>query len=208
MKVPRTLFGSLVCLAISAFASGQVFATNLIQNPGFETGNLSSWTVLNAAFAVGADVRNTDNGPSASGTHSVYMSNFVSSVNLALQQSTPNASVTPGSVNYSFNLKDRFSSNGGTVAIHIWDIDSSGGIIDQGPGVLQSAVADGIWHTFSGSFTAPGNVDHLEIEFDATFAEYLSVDNVSLTMVPEPSTFLLTALSALSLFAFFRCCRT
>jgi hypothetical protein len=201
MKAPRKLISGLLCTAALALAASQVSAANLIQNPGFETGNLTSWSVLNNGGAATVLVAHPDNGPSAPGTHNASLSNAVQAVQLALQQSTPLGDAIPGTVNYSFDLKLSFSANGGVFSVHIWDIDSTGGVIDQGPGLLQTNPAnDGNWHTYSGSFTAPANVDHLEIEFDAATGavngsiETMHVDNVSLSQIPEPTTVMLVGL--------------
>jgi len=104
-------------------------------------------------------------------------------------------------VNYSFDLKVVNSFNGGVVFIHIWDVNSSGGVIDQGPGLL-GPYFNSSWATISGSFTAPASVNHLEVEIDCTTgaatgsAEAVRVDNVSLTQaVPEPTTVTLVGFS-------------
>ncbi|MGO9246669.1 MAG: PEP-CTERM sorting domain-containing protein [Verrucomicrobiia bacterium] len=129
------------------------------------------------------------------------MSNLVGSTTLSLQQSTPTASAVPGLVNYSFDLQNFLAANGGTLSIQILDLNSSGGVIDQGPGLLQPNVPiDGNWHTVSGSFTAPANVDHFEIQFGCTDAETLLVDNVSLRQVPEPTSLTLAAVGLLGAF--------
>ena len=89
-------------------------------------------------------------------------------------------------MNYSLDLKVVNSAVGGVVFIHIWDVNSTGGVIDQGPGLLGPFFNTG-WVTLSGSFTAPATVNHLEVEIDCTTgagvgsAEAVRVDNVSLT---------------------------
>jgi PEP-CTERM motif len=193
--------GSSVGAVAFLFAVGEVSAANLIQNPGFETGTTASWLVMGAGAGSSVTVQTPDNGPSAPGSFNAFMTNSMAANNLALQQSTPLASAIPGSVNYSFDLKLDNSANGGVFFVHIWDVNSSGGIIDQGPGLLQPNPAnDGNWHTFSGSFTAPATVDHLEIEFDCAAGadpgsvESMHVDNVSLSQVPEPATVTLVGL--------------
>jgi hypothetical protein len=169
-------------------------ATNLILNPGFETGDLTGWLTLGSGPGSSNTITSA-NGPSAPGTYSVLMVNTSPTSNLALQQSTALGDAVAGLVNYSFDLMGSLSLNGGVAFVHIWDIDSSGGVIDQGPGLLGPYFpVTTSWTTYSGSFTAPANVDHFEIEFDCTTgaasgsAEVFLVDNVSLSQVPEPAT--------------------
>jgi len=194
MKSLRNLNGALVCLTIFALFPRQISAANIIQNPGFETGTTSSWTVVGSGFGVGVSVRTPDNGPSAAGTHSAFFSNLVLSTTLGLQQTTPLGSVHAGLVNFAFDLQNLLSTNGGAITIDVWDMDPVGVIIDQGVGLPLNAPADSTWHTYGGSYTAPAGTDHLKVELDATFVEILRVDNVSLTQVPESNTVTLAAL--------------
>jgi PEP-CTERM motif len=186
--------GSTVCAGALLFVAGQVSATNLVLNPGFETGSLTNWTVLGAGVGASVVAATPDNGPSAPGSFNAFMTNSIAASNLALQQSTAAGDAVPGTVNYSLDLKVVNSAVGGVVFIHIWDINATGGVIDQGPGLL-GPYFNTSWATISGHFTAPSNVDHLEVEIDCTTgagagsAEAVSVDNVSLTQaVPEPTT--------------------
>ena len=205
MKGISKFAGSAVVVAALVFVAGQVSAANLIQNPGFETGDFTGWSVLNAGFS---QVQTPDNGPSAPGSFNAYLSNSIAANNLALQQSTPLGSAVPGLVNYSFDEKVVSSLNGGVVFIHIWDINATGGVIDQGPGLL-GPYFNSSWGTISGSFTAPANVNHLEIEFDCTTGaaagstEVVRIDNVSLSQVavPEPTTVTLVGLGLLGAIA-------
>jgi len=199
MKVPGKLISGLLCTAAVALAASQVSAANLVANAGFETGDLTSWSVLGASDGSAYVNVQAGNGPSAPGTHDAFMTNSLSAANLALQQSTPLGDANPGTVTYSFDLKVDSSLNGGVVFIHFWDINSTGGVIDQGPGLLGPYFNTG-WQTYTGSWVAPANVDHLEVEFDCTTgaaagsAEAIEVDNVSLSQVPEPTTVTLVGL--------------
>jgi hypothetical protein len=151
-------------------------------------------------------VQSGNNGPSAPGTFNAFMSNTIPANNLALQQSTALGDGVPGLVNYSFDVKGVTSANGGVLFVHIWDINSTGGVIDQGPGLLGPFFpSTSAWSIISGSFTAPANVNHFEIEFDCTTgaatgsAEAVRIDNVSLTQapVPEPASLSLAVLGLL-----------
>src|ERR1017187_8489237 len=116
-KTLKTIIGltSLGGLLIGNAALGQ----NLIQNPGFETGTLTSWLVLNAGNAT---VQTPDNGPTAPGIYNVYMDNQIAANNLGLKQAPALGSVAAGAtVQYSFDLKAVNSANGGVMFVHIFD---------------------------------------------------------------------------------------
>jgi PEP-CTERM motif-containing protein len=194
--------GSSICAAAFLFVAGQVSAANLVLNPGFETGDTTSWLTGGTGVGASITVQSPDNGPSAPGTNNCFMTNSIAASNLYLQQSTALGDASPGLVNYSFDMKGVTSAVGGVFFVHIWDINSTGGVIDQGPGLLGPYFPSTTsWTTITGSFTAPSNVNHLEIEFDCTTgagagsAEAVRVDNVSLTQaVPEPTTVALVGL--------------
>jgi hypothetical protein len=186
--------GRLLCTGVVVFNVHQASAANLLQNPGFETGTLSSWTVTGSGFGVGVAVRTPDNGPSAAGTHSAFLSNLVMSTTLGLQQTTAVGSVHPGLVSFSFDLENLLSANGGAILIDVWDMNSAGVIIDQGVGLPLNAPVDSTWHAYSGSYTAPAGTDHLKVELDTTYLEALRVDNVTLSQIPEPTTAALVTL--------------
>jgi hypothetical protein len=179
----------------------------LILNPGFETGDLTDWSVLGVSGGSAyVNVLSPNNGPSAPGTHDAYMYNVIPAANLALQQSTALGDASPGLVNYSLDLKVDSSLNGGVVFIHLWDINATGGVIDQGPGLLGPYFNTG-WTTLAGSWTAPAGVNHFEVEIDCTTGatsgstEAIEVDNVSLTQVPEPATLSFAAMGLLGIWA-------
>lgn len=204
MRMTIKNFARLMSLA-GFLIGNSAFGLNLILNPGFETGNLTDWSVLGANGSTAyVNVQSGANGPSAPGTYDAYMYNVIPAANLALQQSTALGSAAPGLVNYSFDLKVDSSLNGGVVFIHLWDINSTGGVIDQGPGLKGPYFNTG-WQTYTGSWTAPAGVDHFEIEFDCTTGatagstEAIEVDNVSLTQVPEPATLSLAAMGLLGI---------
>ena len=204
MNVTIKTIAGLTSLA-GLLIGNSLTAANLLLNPGFETGDTTSWLTLGQGVGASITVQSGNNGPSAPGTFSAFMSNTIPANNLALQQSTALGSAVPGLVNYSFDLEGFTSANGGVLFVHIWDINSTGGVIDQGPGLLGPYFpSTSTWTTISGSFTAPANVNHFEIEFDCTTgaaagsAEAVRIDNVSLNQpVPEPASFSLAALGLL-----------
>lgn len=193
--------GGTMAAAALVLVAGQVSAANLVQNPGFETGDTTDWSVLGASDGSAyVNVQTPDNGPSAPGTYDAYMYNVIPAANLALQQSTALGDANAGTVTYSLDLKVDSSLVGGVVFIHFWDINSTGGVIDQGPG-LKGPYFNSSWQTYTGTWVAPANVDHFEVEIDCTTGagagstEAIEVDNVSLTQaVPEPTTLTLVGL--------------
>ena len=192
-------------LLTGLLVGNSAIAANLLLNPGFETGDFTSWLILGQGAGASSTVQ-SGNGPSAPGLFSAFMTDTIPANNLALQQSTPVGSATPGLVQYSFDLLGNTSANGGVAFVHIWDINSTGGVIDQGPGLLGPFFpSTSSWTTYTGSFGAPANVNHFEIEFDCTTgaasgsAEAFYVDNVVLSQVPEPAALSMVAMGLFSL---------
>ncbi len=204
----KTIAAGVTAIAALLIAS-PAFAANLILNPGFETGDASDWLQLGTGPGASITVASGNNGPSAPGSYSAFMDNTLPANNLALQQSTAIGDAVAGLVDYSFDVEGNTSVNGGVLFVHIWDINSNGGVIGQGPGLLGPYFpVTSSWTTYSGSFTAPASVDHFEIEFDCTTgaavgsAEAVDIDNVSLTQaVPEPGAVSLAAIGLLGLWA-------
>ena len=133
--------------------------------------------------------------------------------NLALSQTTPNGSAAGAglTIDYSFDLLGGSQAAGGVDYIHILDENSTGGVISQGPGLLGPYFPSaGGWTTYTGSFTTVAGSDHLYIEFDATTGansgstDQMGVDNVVLTVVPEPATLTLAAMGMVGIWTFRR----
>lgn len=184
------------------------FAQNLIQNPGFSTGDLTGWTPVGVTGGATISVIATGGNPA----DYAWLDNSAFGYNLALTQTTPNGSVVGAgiTVNYSFDLLGGNQAAGGVDFIHIRDMNSTGGVVSEGPGLLGPYFpsASG-WTTYTGSFTTVAGSDHLFIEFDATTGanvgsmDQMGIDNVMLT-VPEPTTLSLAAMGLLGFWMFRR----
>ena len=86
MKGISKFVGSAAVIAAFMLTASQVSATNLVANPGFETGDLTSWLTLGTGAGASITVQTPDNGPTAAGSFNAYMSNTLAAANLALQQ--------------------------------------------------------------------------------------------------------------------------
>lgn len=208
MKI--SLKTAILTASLAGFLTGTTtLAQNLILNSGFNTGDLTDWTPLGAASGATVSVIPTGGNP----TDYAWLDNTLEGYNLALSQTTPNGSVVGSgiTVDYSFDLLGGSQAAGGVDFIHIFDENSSGGVISQGPGLLGPYFPSASsWTTYTGSFTTVAGSDHLYIEFDATTGanvgstDQVGIDNVMLTVAPEPTTLSLAAMGMFGVFAFRR----
>jgi hypothetical protein len=208
MKI--SLKTAILTASLAGFLTGTTtLAQNLILNSGFNTGDLTDWTPLGAASGATVSVIPTGGNP----TDYAWLDNTLEGYNLALSQTTPNGSVVGSgiTIDYSFDLLGGSQAAGGVDFIHIFDENSSGGVISQGPGLLGPYFPSASsWTTYTGSFTTVAGSDHLYIEFDATTGanvgstDQVGIDNVELTVAPEPATLSLAAMGLFGIFAFRR----
>ena len=168
-------------VAVASTAS----AANLLTNPGFEVGVLPPWAGVGGLSAISTIVVQAgDNGPSAAGTHNAFLNNLAEANGLTMAQTTPLGSAGPGTVFYSFDLKTGPTANGGVFFVEIFAQNAGGGVI--GNAGLLGNYTPANWTTFSGSFVAPANTDHLTIQFEAPTGAVIGskssmhVDNVDL----------------------------
>jgi hypothetical protein len=203
-----TLKTLIIAAGLTGFLTA-VHGQNLILNPGFSTGDLTDWTPINATTGAAVSVIPTGGNP----TDYAWLNNTVEAYNLALSQTTPNGSVVGAgvTVDYSFDLLGGSQAAGGVDFIHIFDENSSGGVISQGPGLLGPYFPPASsWTTYTGSFTTVAGSDHLYIEFDATTGanagstDQMGVDNVVVTVAPEPMSISYIAIGLFSIWAFRR----
>lgn len=202
MKITLKTITGLASLA-GLLIGNTALAANLILNPDFSTGDLTGWTPLGVTSGATITVNPTGGNP---GDYA-WLNNSVQAYNLGLSQTTPNGSVVGAglTVTYSFDLLGGSQAAGGVDFVHIFDQNSTGGVISQGPGLLGPFFpsASG-WTTYTGSFTTVAGSDHLTIEFDATTGanigsvDQMGVDNVVLSLpVPEPASLSLVAIGLL-----------
>ena len=202
MKITLKTIILSASLTVTGFLTGNAaLGQNLILNPGFDTGDLTDWTPLNATTGATIGVIPTGGNP----TDYAWLDNTVEAYNLALSQATPNGSVVGAgiTVDYSFDLLGGNQAAGGVDFIHIFDENSTGGVVSQGPGLLGPYFPSASsWTTYTGSFTTVAGSDHLYIEFDATTGanagstDQMGIDNVILSVAPEPATLSLAAFGA------------
>lgn len=181
----RTLFtrAALVALIVAATTTA-ASAANLLVNPGFETGDLTGWQALNLSGSASITVGSPDNGPSAPGTFHAFLNNQSEALGLTLKQVTPDGSAAPGPVFYSYDLKLGVAALGGVFFVEIFAQNAAGAVIANAG--LQGNYTPANWTSFSGSFVAPANTDHLTIQFEAVTGAVIGgqssmrVDNVNL----------------------------
>jgi PEP-CTERM motif len=193
------LFVGTLC-ATALLIGGPVFAQNLVLNPGFSTGDLTDWSTANTSAGATISVIPTGGNP---GDYA-WLNNTVEPSTLVLDQATAAGSAVGAglTVNYSFDLLGGNQAAGGVDFIHVEDENAGNAVIGQtilGP---YFPIASG-WTHFSGTYTTVANSDHLYVEFDASTGanagstDQMGVDNVSLTVVPEPTTLALVGLGML-----------
>jgi hypothetical protein len=204
------IIGGLL-FAVSLFAASQVSAQNLLVNGNFETGNLNGWGVFqNNPPLTDVTIMN-DNGPSATGVWSADMHNLNQALGLTLKQSTAPGSVLGAGVklNYSFDVKQMASANGGVFIVQIFDALANGGVLDTPLNAVLNL--NGNWQTFSGSWTTSNPLtDNVTIQFIAATGavvgsqEQVRVDNVVIAPVPEPATLAMAGLGGATMLMILR----
>lgn len=178
MTKKLTMIAALLALAVA----GSAFA-NALDNPGFETGDLTAWQSLGGNASATISVV-SDNGPSAAGSHCAFMNNLGEAVGLTLKQTTAPGTAIGGLVTWTFDLKLGQAGLGGVFFVQIFAEQSGVGIVG-GSGLLGNYAPAG-WTTFTGSFMAPAGTDFLTIQFMANTGAVVGgsstmyVDNVKL----------------------------
>ena len=157
---------ALIFAAVSASMVATAFAQNLVLNPGFETGNLTPWVNAFATHPVAVVTGNAHSGTyalqmAALGSTEVYQ-------NLTL-------AVVPTVVDFWAK-----TTGNGTLAVFLDSQVVTFGSIAGATGYTE--------YTYTVTPTASGQ---LNIEWTSSIGNTLYLDDVSVTQVPEPSTFVL-----------------
>ena len=182
-----TLIRLAYSLATCAVWTAAAHGVELVNNGGFETGDLTGWTIEgtpNYLFEV-------DDFHGHTGAYSVLFATLESD-NTRISQVTPTALGQQYVLDFwVWNTSDGNSGVGGDGLTVFWE---GAPALDLQPISAQVNT----WLKYSLNVTATANGSELEFHgFDAPFVIYL--DDVSLVAVPEPSTTLLLAASAAGL---------
>ncbi len=185
-----SLFSAMLILSLA----GAAMADNILENPGFETGDLTGWVVAGQSGSSDATVQSGDNGPTTPGTYNVFMDNQAEAMGLTLKQTTMPGSATGGTVMYSYDLKLDQADVGGVLFVEIFAEAEGVGIV--GGSGLMGPLWPWEWTNYTGSFEAPENTSFLTIQIMANTGAAIGtnclahVDNVVLDQgtVPVEST--------------------
>jgi hypothetical protein len=208
MKIRPNIVGVAACVvALSAGIPAQ--AQNLLTDPGFESGGVSSpWNTFNGAafsqtFARTGTWSMEDNGHGGFGVPGSYQilsaaaGNAYDFTGFGLTPTTPGTGNTFGALQITFfSGANGTGSNLGTVATTPGNAQVSNEITASSP--------TGQWIALdTGTAIAPAGAQSMEVFTIVVDQNPANVyfDDLSLVQVPEPSSFALAGLGALSLFA-------
>lgn len=160
---------------------------SVIQNGGFETGNLAPWTVTNRVGQVVAGTA-SPGSPDAGGNYAFngYLqlptSPYAGHVGLALQQTMSTCAGTNYSisVDYQFTQAPFYST---PLTLTLDFAGRQGAVIsaDTSHTPLQT------WQTLTATFQAVSNADWLQISMSATSPASGQIDNVRVAYYPYPA---------------------
>jgi hypothetical protein len=175
MKRPTVVVLGTVLLVCCAFV-GQSPAS-IVENGGFETGNLTHWILdpFNSHQpAVSVDSSDKHSGDYGAGLWIGFLSQELSTV--VGQQ-----------YELSFWLKTYSTPN----ILEVWWGNPSGGILILN---MEDASSPSDWTLYSFPVTALADKTWLTFGFDPQFSKPFSLDDVSVSAVPEPTTLIIWSL--------------
>ena len=202
-----------VCAAVAACAFGAQLtrATNVINNPGFETAPTTPPTANDWQYSPGAS---QDNSNPYSGSFEADLNNTVQASNVNVFQQTAFGSVTPGT-QYTHSFYSEFQgANGGIAQAQFEFMNSSAGILPGSPSFINLPTTSSNFGTPAGyqltsqNFTAPTGASAVFLAFNAITGavtgsfSHAYIDNVSLAPAaptPEPASLGILAIGAASL---------
>ncbi|CAN5599848.1 hypothetical protein BH09PLA1_BH09PLA1_31590 [soil metagenome] len=192
-----------LCVAIFAASAS---ALELTTNGGFETGDFTGWS----QFPTGAGQQSVTNVNPFAGTFAGEINNSVAASNSLIKQANIGVGiVTPGqTVTISFAARGSFEPGGVAFAEFFSEIAgggvSSSSILGGGPLAVNSN--PNVWTSFNFTATAGSNVSGgVTLQLGATNGAnavnnaHMWYDNVSVSVVPEPTSAGLIGLAGLAL---------
>lgn len=208
MKIRPNIVGAVACVVALSF-SMSVHSQNLLTDPGFESGGVSSaWSTFNGAafsqtFAHSGSWSMEDNGlggfgvPGSFETLPTVAGNAYDLSGFALTPAAPGTGTTFGALQITF-----FSGPNGT--------GSNLGTVETSPGnallsnEINASSPTGVWIPLdTGTAIAPAGAQSLQVFTIVVDQNAANVyfDDLTLTQVPEPSTFAFAGLGLIGLFA-------
>ena len=190
-------------MALVVMVSGAAFAsaTNLLLNPGFETGNFSGWTISGTSPNYGVDI----NGPVITGTYPAFGTTTVlvrsgTYAGYAVVCSSGPCSPSGDDPSDYLNLSQTVSLTAGMLDTASFWVASGSGLaygngseilVDGSPIALSLSNVTSSYQLVSGTFTTSGGT--YDIGFRIAGSGYgdagFSFDDFSLTETPEPATY-------------------
>ncbi len=166
MKICKSMVLCCILAVLALPLVGGASAQNLLENPGFETGDLTGWVSAGGNESATITVQSPDNGPSFPGTNNAFLDNQGEAIGLTLKQTTVPGSAGGGVVDYSFDLKLDQADVGGVLFVEIFAEAEGVGIVG-GSGLMGPYWPWNNWETFQGTFVAPDNTSFLTIQIMA-----------------------------------------